>query len=376
MQTGNNDFQKRANLALVANSICRNGVISRAQLSKELGLIRSTVSNLVNVLQGLNVVEELDFSQSTSKGGRKGILLGIRGSAGVVAGIETSFYNFRFVLVNIKGELVFKSDFTEIDTNDFTNFFFNILKTVEDKVKSLSLKLIGVSAGISGIIDRSSGVILSSDDYCLTNYEFYKNIGSKYSYPIIIENDSRACAWGFSWLNPDIETFYYLYSRPIITNDKNSYGIGLGIVVNGKVHGGKNYRSGELSVANDDDVNSSYIDMFEMMVKNKISSADEITERFGDVLSNLLGYVSLMDPDLLAVGHGWEKCFNLLKMSLIKYMSENRSGNNWCDISLSNLSDVEVAHGAALGFLKELYSIPQVGEKESVNTIDWEKTFS
>lgn len=376
MQTGNNDFQKKANLALVVNTIFKNVEISRAGLSKELGLIRSTVSNLVQILSDLGVVEELNYSDSTSKGGRKGKLLGINGSLGVVAGVEASLYTFRFVLVNIRGELVYSSNRIRYEKkHNFKDFFLEIVNTVIKTAQRQDYNLIGISAGLSGIINSVDGLIIRSSEYGLKSFNFVSEIANKFEFPIIIENDSRSCAWGHLWENPESNTFYYLYSRAPEPGKTKSPGLGLGIVVDGKVHRGTHYSSGEFYTTNRELMNNRYEEMFERILTRELKTSEEVNREYEDVLSNLKSLVAVLDPEAIVVGAGWSDCFDLFKKSLLHSVGKENYQIFNCNIIPSSLGELEVALGAAYTFLKKLYSIPQVGIKVEYARISWEELF-
>jgi DNA-binding transcriptional regulator LsrR (DeoR family) len=54
----NNNFQKNANIAMVAQLLWRRPGISRVEIARQLDLYRSTVSNIINTLRENGVVYE------------------------------------------------------------------------------------------------------------------------------------------------------------------------------------------------------------------------------------------------------------------------------------------------------------------------------
>lgn len=379
MQTGNNYFQKQANMALVMENIYKHKEISRAGLSRELGLIRSTVSNLVQELLNLDVIEELSYSESSSKGGRKAILLGVKKNAGIVVGVEMSGKNFQYSFVNIRGEVVFKKcvEFSaDPGEAGFIMYFKTIISEVEKQSKKKGLSVIGMSLGIPGIVDSFRGVIISSEQLKLDGFNFKEKLSVLVNYPVLIENDARSCAWGELWLNPNRKCFYYLLLRKRDFSKSQGIGLGIGVVVDGKVHHGANFLSGEFSHAYHREINDRYREMFSEIFNSSNITVDKLREKYLDVVHDFLNMVSIMDPEIIYAGAELADFTDTIdKLFSINNSLEPEYQKSW-KISASTLGEFEVSLGAAFIFLKKLYSIPQVGQKDEYSEISWDSIFS
>lgn len=386
MQTGNNDFQKRANMALVMETILKSEEISRAELSRKLGLIRSTVSNLVQELLNLDVVEERSLSDSTGKGGRKAILLGIKGKTGAVAGVEIIRREYRLVIVDLTGEVLVRDDQVfDSDELSFATLFSHVADKIEEHIEKLGVKLIGVSLGLPGVIDARSGIIINSGEHQLKDFNFVDRFASRFDVPVLIENDARSCAWGELWKtnSSELNTFCYFFLRT-----KNPYydcgaGIGLGVVVDGKIHYGAHYLSGEIARANRRRINERYIELFSLLNDESIS-LEQIKEDFVDVRDDFFNIISLLDPAKIILGDELQQYTDLFqqlfseefgaddpeakRLGLIPTIKD-------CDIVPTTLGKFEVPLGAAFYFLKKLYSIPQVGKQQGYAKITWGDLF-
>lgn len=390
MQTGNNEFQKRANMVLVAECIYKNGEISRAAIAKELGLFRSTVSNLVQQLLQLGVVEERTYSTSTEKGGRKGLLLGIRGKAGVIAGVELEKNGFNYVLIDIAGRTVAKGELENIENSGFSDMFYKTAGFVSEKAVSLAVPLLGISIGMSGIIDAKKGEVIRSGIFSLRKFDFVQEIAAKFDFPVLIENDARACAWGELWENREVNTFCYLYYRLSECWGSVVPGFSFGVVVDRIVHAGANSISGELFQTHRIYINRRYRDMFLTILDGGESSVRKIKEDFPDVVYDLQNMISFLDPDTIFIGNQLKSKIDLFselfKLDFgidqdepeMKKFGDSSSYHFKSDYSVvsSSLKDFEVARGAACCFLKKLYSVPQIGKIEGYAKIGWEDLFS
>ncbi|MBN2618012.1 MAG: MarR family transcriptional regulator, partial [Spirochaetales bacterium] len=104
----NKIYQKNANVSLVMQTIRVKKEISRIEISRELGLDRSTITNIVTKLIENNLLIEKSEGVSESKGGRKPVLLGINPEFGVILGLELQVNIYRATLLTVDGFILWK----------------------------------------------------------------------------------------------------------------------------------------------------------------------------------------------------------------------------------------------------------------------------
>ena len=135
---------------------------SRATIAKELGLSRTTASNVVSQLMAYHLVEELD-SEANGRG-RPGIPLKL--STGTWYALGASFHgrSWHFLLVDLEGNTV-AEDHRELGEVTITTFMDTLLDGLDamiGQVPGSLLPLIGI--GTPGLVDSNTGIITRADD--------------------------------------------------------------------------------------------------------------------------------------------------------------------------------------------------------------------
>ncbi|OQY36134.1 MAG: hypothetical protein B6229_10660, partial [Spirochaetaceae bacterium 4572_7] len=106
----NKVFQKKANISLVMQTIRVFKHISRIDISRELGLDRSTITNIVTKLIADDLLLEVSEGASDSRGGRKPVLLGLNSKFGIVLGLEIQVNFYRATLLNLDGSIIWHKE--------------------------------------------------------------------------------------------------------------------------------------------------------------------------------------------------------------------------------------------------------------------------
>src|SRR5689334_11128029 len=90
LPTGSLESLRARNSRLVIDVLRASGAVSRAEIARQTGLSRSTVSSLVADLQDTGLVHERepDSSRRGPEGGRPGVLVALDRSAGTLVGID------------------------------------------------------------------------------------------------------------------------------------------------------------------------------------------------------------------------------------------------------------------------------------------------
>lgn len=218
--------------------LCINDDYSIAELSKELNSSIPTITKLVCELIEDGFLE--DMGKHGTSGGRRPSIYGMNQSAGYIAGVEVARQHISIIVTNFKGQI--------------TDYQPNIPFTLQSNPKSLEKLATIIKSQISQIgIDMSEviscGLTLSGRVNSVTGYSFTYFISEDHSLssllekylgvPVTIENDSRAMTYGE-------------FLAGGITNEKDilfinaSWGLGMGMILDGKLHIGKSGFSGEV----------------------------------------------------------------------------------------------------------------------------------
>ena len=207
------------------------------EISKEINISVPKTTSLITELIEEGLIS--DYGKFDSTGGRKANLYGLIGDAGFILGVDVKKYyinigllNFKKQLINQKSRITFKLDNTAESLNQLIQIIQNFIKEVgikKDKILSLGINL-------SGRINHTKG-------YSYTFFHFQEEplseiIQEKIGIKTYLENDSRAMAFG-EFCNGEVST----EKNVLFVN--LDYGIGLGILIDGKVYYGKSGFSGE-----------------------------------------------------------------------------------------------------------------------------------
>lgn len=214
-----------------------NGENSLADLAKEMNLSIPTVSKLVNELIDEGYV--IDFGKQETNGGRRPSIYGLNPDSGYFVGADLKKFRINLALINFKGEMMDSKLSIPFNYENTQGSFDSVCEIIDDFVNQLSIpksKILSVGINISGRVNTQTGMSYS--------YYFFKEeplteiFQQRLGLHVTIDNDSRAMAYG-EFMKGDVK------------NEKNvlfvnvSWGLGLGIIVDGKLYYGKSGFSGE-----------------------------------------------------------------------------------------------------------------------------------
>lgn len=236
----NDTDNKTANTKRQILDLCiLNGPYSIADLSKEIGASVPTVTKLITDLIDDGLIQDLG-KQGTS-GGRRPSIFGLNPAAGFFVGVDIGRQHFNIAITDFKGdEKAFILDIPFV-LEASAESFKNICAIIKERVTSTGIsweRILSVGVSLSGRVNPEEGYSLTyfvSDEFPLTAI-FQKELGV----PVSIENDSRAMTFG-----------EYLAGEEV-NNEKNmlfinlSWGLGMGMILDGKLYYGKSGFSGEI----------------------------------------------------------------------------------------------------------------------------------
>lgn len=214
-----------------------NGSSTITDLSKQLDLSVPTVTKLVGEMcdDGYTI----DYGKQVTSGGRHPSLYGLNPASGYFIGVDLKSSGVNIGLMNFKGDMV------ELKMN-MPYFFENSLhgldelcKLVLSFIKKLTIdkeKILNINFNISGRVNPESGY-----SYSQFNFEerpLTEVLSERLGYGVTVDNDTRAMTYG-EFMNGCVKG-----ERNIIYVNI-SWGIGVGIIIDGKIYNGKSGFAGE-----------------------------------------------------------------------------------------------------------------------------------
>ncbi|WP_026672602.1 ROK family protein [Alkalihalobacterium bogoriense] len=237
-QTFNQHVVKQKNKSLVLHTIKETYPVSRADLANTTGLNKGTVSSLVNELLEEQLI--LESGPGISSGGRRPVMLLFNQSAGYSIGIDIGVNYILAILTDLQGgicdeRLIKVKDLTLSQTIDI---LFSVIDELMLHVPTSPYGVVGIGVGVPGTVSRS-GKILLAPNLNWKDIDLKEVIESQYNIPVKIVNEANAGAHGekrFGAGQPFNNIVYI----------SGGIGIGVGLILNGKLYKGHNGLSGEL----------------------------------------------------------------------------------------------------------------------------------
>ena len=214
-----------------------NGECTLADLGREMGLSVPTVTKLVAELMDDGFVLELG-KQETS-GGRRPSIYGLNANSGYFVGVDMRQFHINIGVINFKGKLVDSQMNIPFQMDHTHESFDNLCNIISDFLEKTTVPrelILSIGINISGRVNTESGHSYSFfyfDERPLT--EVFKE---RFGINVTIDNDSRSMAYGE-------------YMKGCVSGEKNvlfvnvSWGLGAGIIINGKLYYGKSGFSSE-----------------------------------------------------------------------------------------------------------------------------------
>lgn len=232
--TGKNAQIKREMLRLCIE----HNTYSIAEFSKALGISVPTITKLVSELINDGFLK--DEGKVGTTGGRRPSIYGLNPQAGYFLGLDIARHHFHIAITDFKGELLHYIEDVEFVLESTAESFRTICKMVKDRVSAEGIpwfKILAAGISLSGRVNPEKGYSLTyivSDDLPIKDL-FQKEL----NIPVGIENDSRAMTYG-EYMNLGKK------ADPNTLVINLSWGLGMGMILDGRLYYGKSGFSGEI----------------------------------------------------------------------------------------------------------------------------------
>lgn len=215
-----------------------NGDATIAELCKEMNLSIPTVTKLIGELQDDGYI--LDFGKQDTNGGRKPSVYGLNPMSGYFLGVDVLPDRLNLGVVDFKGDKVRIEENIPYKLENTPSALEQLCTSIDDFITSLHIvreKILSIGVNISGRVNPISGYSYSI--FYFEEKPLSQILEERLCIKVYIENDTRAMIYGE-------------YMKGVVKGEKNilfinmSWGLGLGIIIDGKVYYGKSGFSGEL----------------------------------------------------------------------------------------------------------------------------------
>ncbi len=230
---------KRHNLQMQILWLLYQGQQSTASLlSKTLSLSLPTIRHMLDLLIEASMVEVV--GNVKSKGGRIPLVYRLQSNAFGVIAIEIGHYFSKLVVINCHNQNV--CDIVKVETNiddaDLVAKLFDAYRSVSLYMGHQGINVVGVGVSTPGLIDSENGVNYTIKEVALQNMtQRFRNV---FDMPVLVENDARMQALG------ELMFGKAKNARNALVVNWN-WGLGLGIINDGKIYSGDVGFAGEFS---------------------------------------------------------------------------------------------------------------------------------
>ncbi len=227
--------------------IMRNGSFMTAEISDDTGYSTTTVAKYIAQLIKEGILSEIDKVSMHVKG-RKTVRYGIGSEDRYFIGVDISAFEMRIGLMDISGRMIKvekDTDFRLNNTHDNLEEICEGVKGLIEATEGLNASMVlGININLPGRVNSSKGT--SATVYALedtTNTPLVEILSDKIGVPVYIENDTKAMTYGeyMSGYSKSYRNMCYL---------NIGWGLGLGLILNGKLYYGKDGYSGEFGHVN------------------------------------------------------------------------------------------------------------------------------
>lgn len=209
------------------------------EIAGNINLSTPSVQTVINDLVHEGVIEEKGRRSST--GGRRPNIYGLRGESFYILCIDIDRFYIRMAILDCSMKVISGIRTYELLLQDDPAYLEKICHHSQNLIESLPVnkeKIIGVGLGMPGVIDADKGINYS---YCYNPEETLVDaLEKRFNLPVFLDNDANTLTLAEYWLGR-------------ARGKKNalvlllSWGIGLGLILNGNLYRGSSGFAGEFS---------------------------------------------------------------------------------------------------------------------------------
>jgi predicted NBD/HSP70 family sugar kinase len=237
-EKADSELVRRQNRRVVLNALRQHGPLARIELGRTTGLSPASITSIASQLISEHILEELESTfpvAAVSKRGRPIVRLGITSNAAQVLAVNISIDAVRLAIADFNGKILHRTS-VHIPTYNATaeGFGADVVNSIEDFLKTSgssprSIARIGVA--VQGLADDKAGTLVWSPAFLAKDIPLTEPITKRFGIPCLLANDANMIAEGILSDAP-------AKNRGTTATIFTGYGVGMGLIIDGKVYHG------------------------------------------------------------------------------------------------------------------------------------------
>lgn len=233
------EIKSYLNKIKIIKNLYLKGANTASEICTQVGISLPTVNSLLGDLMSSG--EVIKHGRAESQGGRKPDLYRLAENAFYVLSVDLSRFNTNLALYSCTHSLISPKVSHKLTLNNEKETFDTLCEHIEDYLEKTGIpseKVIAIGLSMPGLIDSVGGV-----NYTYLKFgkkTLFENLESRFDKKIFLENDARAMTLAEY-------KFGSKHSYKNVLGIFIGWGIGLGIIIDGKIYQGASGFAGEFA---------------------------------------------------------------------------------------------------------------------------------
>ncbi len=222
---------------LIFRALLENGPLSLSDLKTETGMSLPVITSVLGRLRKDNLI--IDAASPRSGQGRPPALVALNGPAGYILGLDVGRMSINLILLDLALKQVWHQRYESVLLKEDSRALSELENLIKEFTGEAGIKwdsILGIGLALPGVVQREEGV---SRTYLHESEKPLRSLlEERLSKPVNIEHDVKAMALGELWFGGARG-----WKNVLCLNA--GWGVGLGIIMDGRVYYGRDGFAGE-----------------------------------------------------------------------------------------------------------------------------------
>ena len=221
------------NRSLLLQTLFHQGAMSRADLSRETGLTRVTISDLIAELIADGFVAEMGVREASGPG-KPAILVDLDRAGHRIVGLDLSGSDTLIgAVLTLDGDIVARR---EVPVPAATDLVATVVELARELVADSHAPVLGIGVGTPGVVD-DHGVIVTAPNFGWAGFDLEGALRQALGLPVLVANDANAAV---------LAEYTFGGSAEDVLLVKVGRGVGSGLLAAGQPMRGSRFAAGEI----------------------------------------------------------------------------------------------------------------------------------